>query len=159
MDFEWDDAKNRANKAKHDLTFEEAKLIFDGPVLSRPDERRDYGELRTLSIGMIYAVVPALFQRGWPIGSKGETTMTISAQRLRHLMNKTDDDIDYSDIPPLDEAFFREAVVVYPDQPKKQMTVRLDADMVDWFKAQGRGYQTRMNAVLRAYYKAHAKTG
>lgn len=60
MDFEWDDAKNRANKVKHDLTFEEAKLIFDGPVLSRPDGRRDYGEMRTLSIGMIYAVVAVL---------------------------------------------------------------------------------------------------
>ncbi len=35
--------------------------------------------------------------------------------------------------------------------PKKQLTVRLDTDIVDWFKSQGRGYQTRMNAVLRQY--------
>lgn len=36
-------------------------------------------------------------------------------------------------------------------EPKQQLTVRFDADVVDWFKAQGRGYQTRMNAVLRRF--------
>jgi uncharacterized protein (DUF4415 family) len=76
---------------------------------------------------------------------------------LEELAKVEDKDIDYSDIPELDEEFFKNAVVVYPDAPKTQMTVRLDADMVDWFKAQGRGYQTRMNAVLRAYYQAHSK--
>lgn len=35
--------------------------------------------------------------------------------------------------------------------PKKQLTVRLDTDVIDWFKSQGKGYQTRMNAVLRQY--------
>jgi uncharacterized protein (DUF4415 family) len=35
--------------------------------------------------------------------------------------------------------------------PKKQLTVRLDTDIIDWFKSQGKGYQTRMNAVLRQY--------
>jgi uncharacterized protein (DUF4415 family) len=39
--------------------------------------------------------------------------------------------------------------------PKKQLTVRYDADIVDWFKAQGDGYQTKMNAVLRSYVNAH----
>ena len=36
---------------------------------------------------------------------------------------------------------------------KAHASLRLDADMLDWFKAQGRGYQTRINAVLRAYYQ------
>jgi uncharacterized protein (DUF4415 family) len=40
-------------------------------------------------------------------------------------------------------------------QPKKQVTVRLDQDVLDYFKAQGRGYQTRMNAVLRYWMNAH----
>jgi uncharacterized protein (DUF4415 family) len=35
--------------------------------------------------------------------------------------------------------------------PKKQLTVRLDSEVIDWFKSHGKGYQTRMNAVLRAY--------
>jgi hypothetical protein len=57
----------------------------------------------------------------------------------------SDDDIDYSDIPPLDEKFF--VRVTMP--PKKQLTIRLDSDVLDWFKAHGRGYQTRINRILR----------
>jgi uncharacterized protein (DUF4415 family) len=41
--------------------------------------------------------------------------------------------------------------------PKQQLTVRFDADVIDWFKAQGSGYQTRMNAVLRSYVDAQRK--
>jgi uncharacterized protein (DUF4415 family) len=41
--------------------------------------------------------------------------------------------------------------------PKRQLTVRFDGDVIDWFKAQGPGYQTRMNAVLRGYVAAHKR--
>ena len=57
--------------------------------------------------------------------------------------------------PSLGKDFWKDAKVVYPDSPKEQVTVRLDADILEWFKAHGRGYQTRMNAVLRSYYEAH----
>ncbi len=40
-------------------------------------------------------------------------------------------------------------------QGKKQLTIRLDADVLSWLKDQGRGYQSRINAILRAYYEAH----
>ncbi|MEO8325609.1 MAG: BrnA antitoxin family protein [Nitrospirota bacterium] len=50
--------------------------------------------------------------------------------------------------------FWKHAKVVYPESPKEQVTVRLDADILEWFKEQGRGYQTRMNAVLRSYVEA-----
>jgi uncharacterized protein (DUF4415 family) len=43
--------------------------------------------------------------------------------------------------------------VIFP-RPKERVTVRLDHDIVDWLKAQGRGYQTRINAILRAYVEA-----
>ena len=56
--------------------------------------------------------------------------------------------------PDLGADFWQDARVVYPQTPKKQLTMRLDADMVSWFKAQGKGYQTRMNAVLRSYFEA-----
>ena len=68
-----------------------------------------------------------------------------------------DDDIDFSDIPPLDENFWKNSRVIWPSRPKKQLTMRLDADIVDWFKSQGKGYQTRMNAVLRSFYEARRK--
>jgi uncharacterized protein (DUF4415 family) len=62
----------------------------------------------------------------------------------------SDEEIDTSDIPPLDEDFFLNAELLMPE-PKQVITMRVDKDVLDWFKAQGRGYQTRMNAVLRMY--------
>ena len=58
------------------------------------------------------------------------------------------------DLPPTDEAFWKDAKVVWPT-PKTIVTMRLDADLLAWFRQQ-RGYQTRINAILRAYMKAHA---
>jgi hypothetical protein len=55
----------------------------------------------------------------------------------------------------LDEAFWTNAKVVMPrSREKTQITAKFDADVVDWFKKGGRGYQTRMNAVLRTYFEA-----
>lgn len=57
--------------------------------------------------------------------------------------------IDYSDIPPLGDEFFTRATAPWPPA-KHQLTIRLDADVLDWLKANGRGYQTRINRILRA---------
>ena len=73
---------------------------------------------------------------------------------LKRIDAQGDQDIDYSDIPELDEDFFKKARVVVPPG-KKQLTLRLDADVLAWMKAQGKGYQSRINAILRAYYEAH----
>jgi uncharacterized protein (DUF4415 family) len=75
---------------------------------------------------------------------------------LKRLRNMKDEEIDYSDIPELDEAFFEKAVIVLP-QPKASVSIRLDQEVLDWFKAQGKDYQTRINALLRAYMEAHTK--
>ena len=61
----------------------------------------------------------------------------------------TDADIDYSDIPPLDDKFFEKLIVPWPPS-KKQLTIRLDEDVLEWIKAQGKGYQNRINYILRA---------
>ena len=68
-----------------------------------------------------------------------------------------DSEIDFSDIPEATEEWFARARVVYPHERKLQLTVRLDADVVDFFKAKGKGYQTRMNEVLRTYVEAMRK--
>jgi uncharacterized protein len=57
MRFEWDDAKNDANLRKHGLSFEEARLIFDGPVLTVEDRRQDYGEDRFITLGAIAGLI------------------------------------------------------------------------------------------------------
>lgn len=80
-----------------------------------------------------------------------ENTTTSDLKRLDAL---TDETIDYSDLPELDAEFFRHAKVVVPPR-KKQLTIRLDEDVLSWLKSQGRGYQSRINAILRAYYEAH----
>jgi uncharacterized protein (DUF4415 family) len=56
-------------------------------------------------------------------------------------------------VPPLDASFFKEAELRMP-RAKPVITIRLDPDLLDWFKAQGKGYQTRINAVLRMYMEA-----
>lgn len=53
MEFEWDEAKNESNRRKHGLSFDEAKLIFGGPLLTRVDDREAYGEVREVSVGAI----------------------------------------------------------------------------------------------------------
>ena len=61
-----------------------------------------------------------------------------------------DDQIDTSDIPELGEAFWKNAVRCRFYKPTKTATtVRVDADVLAWLKGQGKGYQTRMNAILR----------
>ena len=66
-----------------------------------------------------------------------------------------DEDIDFSDIPELNEAFFKNAVIRLP-KPKAKVCIRLDQDILEWFKAQGKGYQTKINAVLRAFKQSQA---
>jgi uncharacterized protein (DUF4415 family) len=59
-----------------------------------------------------------------------------------------------SDVAATDEEFWKDAKVVLPRR-KAVVTMRLDADLLEWFR-QRRGYQTRINAILRAYMKANA---
>lgn len=63
-----------------------------------------------------------------------------------------DQDIDVSDNPELGEQFFREAI--WWPGPKQQITLRLDPDVLAFFRKGGRGYQTTVNAVLRKYVEA-----
>lgn len=67
-----------------------------------------------------------------------------------------DEEIDTSDIPVLDKDFFAEAELRIPGA-KPSVTIRLDPDVLDWFKSQGKGYQTRINAVLRRYVEAQKR--
>jgi len=57
-------------------------------------------------------------------------------------------------INPTDESFWETARVVMP-RPKETVTMRLDTDVLEWFRQEGKGYQTRINAVLKAFVEAH----
>ncbi|WNJ89855.1 BrnA antitoxin family protein [Bosea sp. 685] len=67
-----------------------------------------------------------------------------------------DDEIDFSDIPELDETFWRNAKLVEPDRTQL-VTLRVKKSVLEAYKAQGRGYQTRMNTVLETYARSQLK--
>lgn len=83
---------------------------------------------------------------------------TAQRKRLRAVAAMPDAEIDYSDIP-------RQARLVQwtrpgaliPGENKQQITLRLDADVVSFFKSTGKRYQSRINAALREYVNAHRK--
>lgn len=93
---------------------------------------------------------------------KGKITQPSSRRRNKgktdfaHLRRMRDVDIDDSDIPRLGKAFWKNAKLVMPD-PKDRLTIRVDHDVVEWLKKGGRGYQTRINAILRSYMEAQSE--
>ncbi|EKD29100.1 MAG: hypothetical protein ACD_79C00066G0002 [uncultured bacterium] len=71
------------------------------------------------------------------------------------LSKMRDADIDTSDIPPLDETFFKNVIIQMPEK-KEIITIRLDKPVINWFRSKGKGYQTKINAILKTYIKSHA---
>lgn len=90
---------------------------------------------------------------------KKNATSKKSGTNLKRLDAMTDDEIDFSDIPEITPEMFAKGIVRRGIKPitKRQLTLRLDSDVVEWFKRQGTGYQTKMNALLRAYMEEHKK--
>lgn len=76
-----------------------------------------------------------------------------SKTNVKHLKTMSDEDIKLDDIPELDDEFFKSAQVTLPS--KQSVTIRMDSDVLLWFKKQGRGYQTRINKLLRRYMETH----
>ena len=82
----------------------------------------------------------------------------------KRVLSQTDEDIeravasDPDAAPIMDAAWWREARIVLP-MPKVPVSVRLDRDVLEWFKEQGPRYQSRINAVLRAFMAAHRRGG
>lgn len=78
MEFEWDEAKNAVNMAKHGISFVGAARVFDGPTLKFEDHRRDYGETRMVAIGLLHeSEIHVVYTM------RGEVCRIISARRAR----------------------------------------------------------------------------
>lgn len=86
----------------------------------------------------------------------GKRSKKNSATDWDFLKTKSDHDIDFSDIPELGDGFWNTAELWLP-KTKESVTLRLDRDVLDWFRGTGRGYQTRINAVLKSYVQAVIK--
>ncbi len=180
--FEWDEAKAKANKKKHGVSFEESIHIFEYPYVLSVQDRIEDGEPRWQSIGLVGGVVLLLvaivfremkvkrtksFASSLPDApterseygmtkivrkTLSETPLTAKQKsNLAKLAERPDTEIDYSDIPPLTDKFWQNAASSPFYRPvKQQLTVRLDADVLAWLRKQGKGYQTRINSLLRA---------
>lgn len=75
----------------------------------------------------------------------------VDAQTEEELAEAIRSDPDDEELEP---GWVERAMVLRPGGRKRRITMWLDADVLEWFQGQGRGYQTRLNAVLRAYYEA-----
>ena len=167
MRFEWDEAKNRSNLLKHRISFETAVLAFDDPfALTRRDEFVTEEE-RWITLGSVSrgAVLFMVHTRSEEDDEEG--TRIISARRATPRERKTmrklsaeqkrdiaaisamkDEDIDLSDMPEVLDWSGAEMGRFYRP-PKRSVTIRLDGDVLDWLKGYGKGYQTRVNLLLR----------
>jgi len=154
----------------HGVNFETASRIFESFVFTVTDSRFDYGEVREISIGAIdnLAVLTVVHTdrdgRKWIISARpagrsegkryqDEIQKELSVEELAALR---DEDIDFSDIPKIDESFWREARLAEPDRTQP-VTIRVKKSVLDAYKSLGKGYQTRMNAVLESYAKTLKK--
>jgi uncharacterized protein (DUF4415 family) len=165
--FEWDPAQRETNLRKHGVDFARAVRIFEAPVLERQDRRRDYGEPRFVALGAVEELLLAVVYTG-RIDMKKRRIVKYNPRKhedrtnRKRVLSLTDEDIeravagDPDAAPIMDQAWWREAQVVLPT-PKVPVSVRLDRDVLEWFKDQGPRYQSRMNAVLRAFMLAHRR--
>lgn len=179
MEFEWDANKAKSNRVKHGIRFEDAVLVFDDPQHLSQQERIENGEYRWQTIGLVYGIVVILVahtivskaemklfessvhekqivKRGIAMSMvkhKRGTSSTLDVQHeaeLKALANKSDEDIDYSDIPPSSDEQWSNAERGKFYRPlKTQASVRIDSDVMEWLKRPGKGYQIRLNAILR----------
>ena len=79
---------------------------------------------------------------------------TFSGARLEAIAAMRDDEIDYSDIPATDEAFWSRATR-YPPACGPGLFIPLEQDLLDWLQRSGPGYPARINAILRSYMETH----
>jgi len=89
---------------------------------------------------------------------KEEQLLTKSKTNWKKFDQLTDKQIDTTEILALDKEWFKNAKIVLPEK-KKAISLRVDKEVLDWFKSKskGKGYQTFMNAVLKAYVEAQKK--
>lgn len=92
---------------------------------------------------------------------KKKGTSRVYATDVERLRNMKDEDIDFTDIPLTTPEMWAKGIVrkgIKTIPPKRQLTLRLDEEVIEFFKGQGAGYQTRINSLLKAYVDAHKST-
>jgi uncharacterized protein (DUF4415 family) len=169
MRFAWDERKRRVNLKTHGFDFRDTPRVFEGPTFTFEDDRFDYGEQRFVTLGFLGDVAVSIVHTETLSASmsslfvellemKKRSSLKASKTDWKRIRAMKDKDIKVSAEHP--EAEMRHVVRgivrrgLQPVPPKESIALRLDADVLAWFKSQGPGYQTRINAVLRAFKDA-----
>jgi len=167
--FTWDETKCRVNVRKHGIDSADVERIFRGITLTAEDEREPYGERRFLTLGLLGDQVVSVThtERGDDLriisirkATKHEARFYFSQiAKLARLSKAIDPHIIRdANAPEWTPEMFARAVArrALKTVPKKALlSLRIDSDVIEWFRNQGPGYQSRMNALLRAYMEAH----
>jgi uncharacterized protein (DUF4415 family) len=171
LEFEWDESKAKLNLEKHGASFLTAAAIFSHERLERIDDREDYGWCAgSLSAGSKRRCIVSSTRGAKKTSSassapKGRANMKKKHTMARHSLSEIDAmrarglDRTRANAPraeSLGEDFWKSACVAMPPG-KTSVHLRLDSDVVEWFKSHGKGHLTRMNAVLRAYVEAQKR--
>jgi uncharacterized protein (DUF4415 family) len=89
---------------------------------------------------------------------KKKATLKKLGSDWTRLSSMENDEVDTSEIPEISPEQFAQAIVrreLKPAETKVQLTIRIDKDVLEWYRKRGRGYQARINSLLRAYMEAH----
>ncbi|MFZ0310167.1 MAG: BrnT family toxin [Candidatus Sulfotelmatobacter sp.] len=167
MRIEWDEAKNRRNLLKHAVRFETAALAFEDPYALTQRDESTTEEERWITLGSLGPATVLFVVHTWRERSEEEIVRIIwlaPRHRARGIdMRKLtkeqkrdiaaiaamkDEDIDLFDMPEVLDWSKAEMDKFYRP-PKRSVTMRLDGDVIDWLKGYGKGYQTRVNLLLR----------
>lgn len=177
MTFVWDESKERKNRARHGISFATAASAFqDSAAVSYLDRVVD-GEERWHTLGLIGGVIVLLvvhtseekMVKSKSVSSRREkrlpasvlfTTPLTDKQRreIAALARLPDAEIDLSDIPEMKAWPEKVEVGKFYRPIKQQISIRVDADVLAWFRAKGRKYQTDMNEVLRREMSGAGRT-
>jgi uncharacterized protein (DUF4415 family) len=152
MIFVWDEKKNRSNRRKHGISFEAAARIFDDPnVVSYPDRVVNEEERTQVRNKMAKKKSVSSRQEKRVPASALFTTPISDKQRreLKRLAARPDSQIDFSDAPERQPRASDIQVGRFYRPIKQLVSLRVDADVLHWFRGRGKKYQTYMNEVLR----------
>ena len=167
MRFTWSERKRSINLKEHGLDFVDAPRVFEGLTYTYEDDRFAYGEQRFVTLGLV-CQCPSHIPRPT---MKSASSPSARPPRAKRASSSTKSKTDWGRLMPTKKG---KATVEHPEfdpkhvvrgivrrglkpvASKELISLRIDQDVIEWFKAQGPGYQTRINSVLRAFRDASA---
>ena len=168
MESTWSETKRAANLKAHSLDFVDAPRVFEGTTYTFEDDRFSYGERRFVTLGLSLAFQSQSFTRRPTMKSASsrfakqppvkQTSSSMKSNtdwaRLKAKAKSTTPTTAHleADIRHIVRGVVRRGLQPVPS--KSSISLRVDQDVLEWFKAQGPGYQTRINTVLRAFRDA-----